>query len=408
MRKEMHAWIAGALVLLFFFFAMRHYLSEMKGNYSGFLLISHRFADQCLRIQKLLAKGKLLQVYDAGYDGQFFYQIAFDPLLTDPGAINCTDQSCMDYPAYRYRRIAFPLLANVISAGDPDLFPVTMTYLIVFSSFVGAFFLAKTAEHYGRSPYFGLLYAIVPAFLFTLRFALPESIAAAALIACFYFYSKERYVLCAVCSAFSLLTRETGLILIFVLFASCVLQKKWKPAVFVAASTAPHFLWRLYLTFRFFDCHGWSGGWRTFYFSPPDLTLPLSGMYKALIAINRGRFIQEHVPGAVFMMVLLTGLTILAVEAIVRRKSILAPALLLYAGLSLCLNYNQVWLFLGNVERLTYEAFVIAILMFLSDKKQAPFEKYAYATFFVLLLAYSLFASTLHDAFLAVILPISL
>lgn len=408
MRKGLHSWVTGVLALLLFFFAMHHYLSELEGNYSGFLLISHRFADRCPRIQKLLEKGENLQIYDAGYDGQFFYQIAFDPLLTDPGAITCTDQSCMDYPAYRYRRIAFPLLANVVSAGDPGLFPMTMTYLILLSSFAGAFFLARVAQSHDRSPYFGLLYAIVPAVLFSLRFALPESIAAATLIACFYFFSRERYALSAVCSAFSLLTRETGLVLIFVLFATCVLQKKWKPAVLVVASTAPHFLWRSYLTYRFFGCGGWSGGWRSFYFSPSDWALPFSGMYKALVAINQGRFIQEHVSGAVLMMVLLTGLAILGLEATIRRKSILAPALLLYAGLSLCLNYNQVWLFLGNVERLTYEAFVIAILIFLSDKKQTPIEKYAYAAFFVLLLAYSLFASTVHDAFLAGILPITL
>jgi hypothetical protein len=131
-------------------------------------------------------------------------------------------------------------------------------------------------------------------------------------------------------------------------------------------------------------------------------------MYKTFAAMSQGRFVQEHVSGAVLMMVLLIGLGILGFEATIRRKSILAPALLLYVGLSLCLNYRQVWLFLGNVERLTYEAFVIAMLMFLSDKKQTSMEKYAYASFFVLLLAYSLFASTVHDAFLAGILPVPL
>jgi len=50
-----------------------------------------------------------------GYDGQFYYQLARDPL----GAYHF-----MDNAPYRYQRILYPLVVRVLSLGRMLLFPI--------------------------------------------------------------------------------------------------------------------------------------------------------------------------------------------------------------------------------------------------------------------------------------------
>src|SRR5512147_2882325 len=49
-----------------------------------------------------------------GYDGQFAYQIARDPL---------NGWTKVDVPAYRYQRIVYPMAARVLALGNIDLVP---------------------------------------------------------------------------------------------------------------------------------------------------------------------------------------------------------------------------------------------------------------------------------------------
>ena len=50
----------------------------------------------------------------AGYDGQFYAQLALDPLLRDPAL-----REAIDAPAYRARRILTPAAAALLGAGHP-------------------------------------------------------------------------------------------------------------------------------------------------------------------------------------------------------------------------------------------------------------------------------------------------
>ena len=50
-----------------------------------------------------------------GFDGQFYAQIALDPLLRDP-----VTKQALDAPSYRARRILMPLMSYVVGFGRPD------------------------------------------------------------------------------------------------------------------------------------------------------------------------------------------------------------------------------------------------------------------------------------------------
>ncbi len=58
---------------------------------------------------------------EAGYDGQFFLALAYDPALRDPRTT-----AALDNPRLRARRILFPALAYVLALGNAALIPWAM------------------------------------------------------------------------------------------------------------------------------------------------------------------------------------------------------------------------------------------------------------------------------------------
>ena len=60
----------------------------------------------------------------SGYDGQFYAQVALDPLLRNPGT-----GAALDVPAYRARRILVPAIATIIGMGNP--WPVLQAYALL-------------------------------------------------------------------------------------------------------------------------------------------------------------------------------------------------------------------------------------------------------------------------------------
>jgi hypothetical protein len=86
----------------------------------------------------------------AGYDGQFSFYIAQDPFLRRPETAASLDNSL------RYRRILYPLLAWLLSAGQRLLLP----YVLVLINVVAATGLVALAAHAaaraGRTPWAAL------------------------------------------------------------------------------------------------------------------------------------------------------------------------------------------------------------------------------------------------------------
>jgi hypothetical protein len=70
---------------------------------------------------------------DSGYDGQFYAQMAVDPLLRDPNI-----DRAMDNPGYRAHRILFSWTAWLLSRGDPE----TALHLFAWQNVILWFVLA--------------------------------------------------------------------------------------------------------------------------------------------------------------------------------------------------------------------------------------------------------------------------
>ncbi len=141
-----------------------------------------------------------------GYDGQFYYFIAKDPLHA---------WSAMDIPAYRYRRIIYPALGYLLSLGNDRLLPWVLIFINYLALVGTTFMLEKTLTRQGLSRWYALPYGLFIGSLMSLRLDLTEPLA-------FFFYQAgllawidHRKKISGSLFALAILTKEIVLPLVF-------------------------------------------------------------------------------------------------------------------------------------------------------------------------------------------------
>lgn len=142
-----------------------------------------------------------------GYDGQFFYRMAFDPLLSD-----VTAAPRVDIPAYRQQRILYSLAAYALSFGNAWMVPYLLPALNLFAISVITFVAGKIAVESGMRPEWGLVLGAYPGFLVSLLRDLPEPMAVMFVVLGIYCIRKQKYSIAALALGLGALTRETTLI----------------------------------------------------------------------------------------------------------------------------------------------------------------------------------------------------
>jgi hypothetical protein len=98
----------------------------------------------------------------AGYDGQFFFYLAQDPLLRGRAARrDQTASAHVDNVAYRYQRILLPVLGWMSSAGGhPRLLVWTLPLVNLLAILGATAVLASWLRRQGRSPWWALGFAL--------------------------------------------------------------------------------------------------------------------------------------------------------------------------------------------------------------------------------------------------------
>jgi len=141
-----------------------------------------------------------------GYDGQFFYYLALDPVNA---------RYYMDASTYRYTRILYPLVARALALGRPDLIPITLFLVNWLALAGGALAIATWLKRRGLSPWFALLYGFYPGLQFALARDLSEVMAyglVALAILLFDLAGRYTLILSAIVFALASLTRETTVV----------------------------------------------------------------------------------------------------------------------------------------------------------------------------------------------------
>ena len=199
----------------------------------------------------------------AGYDGQFYYQIARDPLHAAP---------FLDKPAYRYQRIIYSLLVAVLSLGQARLIPYMLLLVNLASIILGTELLARLLNKKNLSPWyslaFGLYFGLTASFLFDLTEPLTYFLVCLGLVLLF----QKRLTVAAIIWGLAVLSRETAILFPLGYIAMFLYQRRWQDASrFMLLSIVPTIAWYL-LVGLYFHTNGLSG-------APPFERLPFQGLF---------------------------------------------------------------------------------------------------------------------------------
>jgi len=182
-------------------FTLARWQTWANGRISRFILVGRHFATP----SQLPHGMPVAKTY--GYDGQFFYRLALNPLNFHHTAYGIT----MDRP-YRYMRIGYPALTWLVSFGQHFLVPVMLVAVNIAAvgalGYLGALFAARG----GRHALAGLLFPGYFGLLTSLSRDTAEPLAAVCLLAGLLAVRGRRPVLAAALLAYGALTRETVMV----------------------------------------------------------------------------------------------------------------------------------------------------------------------------------------------------
>jgi hypothetical protein len=143
---------------------------------------------------------------ESGYDGEFVYFIALDPVNA---------RYYVDAPSYRYTRIVYPLLARALALGRPSLIPWTLLLINWLAIGGGTLAAALWLKRRGQPPWFALAYGFYPGLLVALQRDTTEALAYGLLalgIFLWDFGGRRRILWSSLVFALAALTRETTVV----------------------------------------------------------------------------------------------------------------------------------------------------------------------------------------------------
>jgi hypothetical protein len=140
-----------------------------------------------------------------GYDGQFAYFIAMDPRPSVVGLV-------LDVPAYRYQRIAYPMLARVLSLGMPAVIPWMLLGLNLVVHLVGTWAVSRTLQTYSKARVYALPYGLWVGLVAAVGLDLHEPLAFGLISLGWLARRERRFGISALCLGAALFAKETALV----------------------------------------------------------------------------------------------------------------------------------------------------------------------------------------------------
>ncbi|MCU0309045.1 MAG: hypothetical protein MUE51_15025 [Thermoleophilia bacterium] len=184
-----------------------------------------------------------VRVPQTGYDGQFYYALAQDPL-----ALKEETRTALDSPAYRAQRLLLPGVAYVLSLGGRQ--PL-LNWLIPFINLMAigltAYAVARLATGAGNPAWIGIGAGVVTGVIAATLRDLTEPLALAALALGILARSRDRPVLWGVAAAAACLGRESLAVAVVALVLVDLIRRRWRLAISGALALIPALTWQLIL-----------------------------------------------------------------------------------------------------------------------------------------------------------------
>ena len=155
-----------------------------------------------------------------GYDGQFYYRLALNPLTHQATAFHIT----LDNPPYRQQRIGLPATAWAVREALRAPTSLALVLVNVVALVVVGWAGATWARKYGHSAWWGVALAASPALVMALARDLTEPLATAALVVGLLSWTRGRFWLASIAFTAAVLCRETVLVVLLGMGVWCLVH----------------------------------------------------------------------------------------------------------------------------------------------------------------------------------------
>lgn len=182
-------------------FVLARWQTWAKGDITRFILVGRHFATP----SQLPPGVAVAPTY--GYDGQFFYRLALNPVNFSHIAYGIR----VDQP-YRYMRIGYPWLTWLVSFGQHVLVPVMLVVINIVAIGAIGYLGGMFARQGGRHALAGLVLPAYFGLLTSLSRDTAEPLAAACLLGGLLAIRARRPVLAGLLLAYGALTRESVMV----------------------------------------------------------------------------------------------------------------------------------------------------------------------------------------------------
>jgi hypothetical protein len=343
-------------------FVLARWQTWAKGDITRFILVGRHFAT----LSQLPRGVAVAPTY--GYDGQFFYRLALNPVNFSHIAYGIR----VDQP-YRYMRIGYPWLTWLVSFGQHVLVPVMLVVINIVAVGAIGYLGGMFARQGGRHALAGLVLPAYFGLLTSLSRDTAEPLAAACLLGGLLAIRARRPVLAGLLLAYGALTRESVMVAVaavaIVDFIGVIRRRRsvrpgrddlawalpaaafvaWQVVVKVAVGRFPLLV----------DANGNTGS--------PFIT-PLKAVEHNLTHINLHHFEQYDL-----WFLELAILILLAVAALLSLRSTNAPvherlALILYM-IEICVVSPSTWYSLDADLRSFIEVYLLAAIILLGTPR---------------------------------------
>jgi hypothetical protein len=194
--------VPGSIALLTALaFVLARWQLWAKGDITRFILVGRHFATP----SQLPPGVAVAPTY--GYDGQFFYRLALNPVNFSHIAYGIR----VDQP-YRYMRIGYPWLTWLVSFGQHVLVPVMLVVINIVAIGAMGYLGGMFARQGGRHALAGLVLPAYFGLLTSLSRDTAEPLAAACLLGGLLAIRARRPVLAGLLLAYGALTRESVMV----------------------------------------------------------------------------------------------------------------------------------------------------------------------------------------------------
>jgi hypothetical protein len=292
-----------------------------------------------------------------GYDGQFFYYLARDPLLQapDPAAF-------LDRPAYRYARVLYPWLSWAAALGQAGAIPWALLGVNLTAVLIGTAATVDLLRSLGGSRWLALAFALSPAPLLGFIADLAEPSAFALIALGLAFQLRRRHWSTGLALAAATLAREVSFLVPLAFMLQAIWRREWRTVRAYALPLLLPLAWHLLIWLRL--------GALPSSQSPTNFGLPFSGaLYRAGVLLGwQTPLLGEPASSGPLPELLIIGMSVLLIllglTRFVKQRDVYALQLWLQAAAALCTT-PLVWIGLGSYGRvlgLLYLFFGLALL----------------------------------------------